>query len=269
MFDQTIDAQEPVELYEISYTGNYWYFTSADRDIEFDGRTYLARPISRDDIVPSNDVNGNQLAVTFPADVAFAEVFRVQPPSEVVLLKVLVTNFMEPGFVVAWQGRIVAIDWRFPYAQVTAENVFTSLSRPGVRRRYSTTCPYALYSQSCGVSREQFRERTDVLGHTGLTLYPRAAAGKEDNYYAGGYVTWENGAAGNVEKRMIRASRGSDGSIQLSAYPVGLTPGQVVDIYAGCAHTIDVCDSKFGNSENCGATPFIPRKNPFGGTAIY
>lgn len=268
-FETGVATARPVELYEISFTGNYWYFTSADHDVVFENRTYVSRPIQRSELAPSVDVNANQLTVTFPSDVAFGEIFRVQPPSEVVLIRLLVTNFMSEGYVVAWQGRIVALDWKFPVVEVTAESVFSALKRPGLRRRYSTTCPYALYSTACGVSRVDFREATKCLGIDGLRIFAQSAIGKDDNFYGGGYVTWANAATGNVEKRMIRASNGADGGLSLSSFPVGLVGGADIEVFPGCDHRITTCRDKFNNEENCGATPYIPSLNPFGGSTLY
>lgn len=259
----------PVELFEISFTGNFWYFTSADTNIVFENRTYVSRPITRTDLTPSADVNQNKLTVTFPADVAFGEIFRVQPPSEVVLLRMLVKNFITNDYIVAWQGRIIAMDWKFPYVEVTSESVFSALQRPGLRRRYSTTCPYALYGSQCGVSRVDFREITPCLNVSGLTIVGQSSIGKADNYYAGGYATWENLKTGNVEKRMIRSSVGSTGALTLSSFPIGLAGGRSLQLFPGCDHRITTCRDKFDNVVNCGATPFIPQLNPFAGSTLY
>jgi hypothetical protein len=44
----------------------------------------------------------------------------------------------------------------------------------------------------------------------------------------------------------------------------------VVTLYPGCDHTLGAAGcAKFANTDNFGGTPFIPNKNPFGGTAIY
>ncbi|MEW6169845.1 MAG: phage BR0599 family protein [Pseudomonadota bacterium] len=58
-------------------------------------------------------------------------------------------------------------------------------------------------------------------------------------------------------------------SITLAAVPPGLSVGATVVLYPGCDHTLSTCESKFGNSANFGGFPFIPTKNPFGGSPIY
>ncbi len=266
----SVQNSMPLELIQVSYTGNFWYYTSADHDIEFEGRTYRAVPITHAEIEPSVDVEKAGLEVTFPGDVEFFESFRIQPPSEVVSFTLLVQNYLFPDeYVVLWKGRIIDVNFQGAYLAVTVENVFSSLNRPGLRRRYSITCPYALYGSQCKVSRDAFKEITPVLGLNGITVIAQSAVGKVDNYYAGGYATWANGSGGNIEKRMIRQSIGSTGQLILSASPIGLSGGQLINIYAGCDHLIATCDVKFNNKDNCGATPYIPPKNPFGGAAVY
>lgn len=270
--DNELSVQDsmPIELYEISYTGNFWYYTSADTDVVMDGRTYRAMPITHPEIEPPVDADKAGLEVTFPRDVPVAEVFRIQPPSEIVSFTLLVQNYLIPGeYVVLWRGRIIDSNWNGPWVSFTVENVFSSLNRPGLRRRYSTTCPYALYGPQCRVSRDDFREISSILGVSGLSVQVSSAVGKPDNYYAGGYVTWVNVMNGNTEKRMVRESFGESGTLVLATIPIGIAGGIEISMYAGCDHLIATCDSKFNNKDNCGATPYIPTKNPFGGSPIY
>lgn len=261
----------PTELYQISYTGNYWYYTSGDRNRTVDGREYQALPITHPEIEPSIDAAKSGLAVTFPREAQFADVFRVTPPSEVVSFSLLVENALSEGeFIVVWRGRIINVDWQEgAWVVATVESVFSSLQRPGLRRRYSTTCPYALYGAQCGVARDSWREISPILGVTGTAVVVQAAAGKPDNYYAGGFITYVNANAGNVEKRMIRQSVGETGTLILASSPIGIAGGTLASIYAGCDHLVTTCDEKFDNLDNCGATPYIPQKNPFGGSTLY
>ena len=45
--------------------------------------------------------------------------------------------------------------------------------------------------------------------------------------------------------------------------------GDTIYLYPGCDRTLATCTAKFGNSANFGGFPFIPTKNPFGGSPIY
>lgn len=268
----SLQTASPIEIFEISITGSYFYYTSADRDMVVDGRTYRALPITHEDISPSVDVAKQGIKFTFPGDAEFGEFFRVQPPSEVVRFTMSVENFYSPGdWIVGWIGRVINVEWSTngSWLEATVENVFSSLQRVGLRRRYSLNCPYALYDSQCRVSRDKYRETSQVLDVSGGTVIVASAVGKADNFYAGGFLTYSNTATGNTEKRMIRQSVGSTGRLTLASLPVSLLNGSQVDVYPGCNHTIQECQSKFDNVVNCGATPYIPAKNPYGGTTIY
>ena len=58
-------------------------------------------------------------------------------------------------------------------------------------------------------------------------------------------------------------------AITVSAVPPGLAIGDAIYLYPGCDRTLNTCHAKFGNSANFGGFPFIPTKNPFGGSPIY
>lgn len=270
----SVSDSRPIELVEISYTGNFYYYTNGDQERLLGGRTYRAIPFEHDDIEPSVDVTKSGLAFRFPADVDFGEVFRIQPPSEVVGFRLLIQNYLAPTeFITLWRGRIINSNWQSDGSkeqlEITVENVHSSMQRVGLRRRYSTTCPHALYGPACRVPRDNFKEISPVLAFTGVSLVLQAAIGKPDNYYAGGYVTYANSVTGNLEKRMVRLSVGATGTLVLSSYPLGMDGGLLVNAYAGCDHLISTCEDKFNNRANSGATPYIPLKNPFGGDTLY
>ena len=51
---------------------------------------------------------------------------------------------------------------------------------------------------------------------------------------------------------------------ELSFYNFAIpTLGQTVDVFAGCDHSLAICESKFANVINYGGFPFVPIKNPF------
>lgn len=268
--ETSLDSAMPFELFEIRYTGNVWHYTNADQDIVFQGVTYKAVPCSHDDIEQSITGDKTALTLQFPFDIPFAEVYRIQPPSEIVTLRILAQNYLDMSdYVTMWKGRILNCAWKWPWVEVIAESATVSTNRAGLRRRYSTSCPHNLYGQQCGVLREAFRDAAVANVVSGMSVTAYGAIGKPDNHYAGGYMTWINAERANTERRMIVSSVGATGALELASLPVGLQTGQDIAIFAGCDHTISTCESKFNNSANCGAIPYIPKKNPFGGTTLY
>lgn len=270
LIEASVDNGRPVELFRVFYSGNNWYYTSADREIQYLGDTYKPVPCGRGDLQPTADPSKSDMTFTFPRDVEVAEVFRIQPPSEVVSMTVFSEHLGDGDFISVWKGRIVDARWEGQYVQLTGESVFSSLRRPGLRRRYQYQCPHALYGTKCAVDRELWKEVHVLTGFAGVVLQVNGAIGKPNDYYAGGYVTWINDLNQNIEKRMIRSSNGSTGQLVLSSIPVALNSGELVTLYPGCDHTLGPSGcARFSNQLNFGGTPYIPGKNPFGGTAIY
>ena len=270
LIETSVDDARPIELFEIAYTGNRWRYTSADRDITYLGNVYRAVACSRSDLEPTSDSTKASLNLTFPRDVELSDVFRIQPPSEVVSVTLFGEHFEDNDFIVFWKGRIINAEWKGSVVEFVSESIFSSMRRPGLRRRYQLQCPYALYGAKCGVNRDSWKEEHLLTHMSGLSLQFNSTIGKPAGYYAGGYLTWENSFNQNIEKRMIRSFDTITGTVVLSAAPIGLSQGQLLTMYPGCNHTLDGggC-ARFNNTDNFGGTPFIPMKNPFGGTSIF
>lgn len=267
---KSVDDARPIELYQISYSGNRWYYTSADREMTVDGITYVPAVVDHDSIDQAADVFTNGLTVKFERNVAFASLFNPAPPSEIVYITILAANYLVDGeYIVFWKGKILNVEWSGAWIELTTQSNYSSLQQQGLRRRYSRNCPFALYGAACKASANAHRDDTSVIGIDGLYVTLSAAIGKPDDYYAGGYITWINNAQGNQEKRMVRNSAGSTGRLYLSSFPIDLANGDPVSAYAGCDHTIATCESKFDNEKNYGGTPYIPTKNPFNGSSVY
>jgi uncharacterized phage protein (TIGR02218 family) len=139
------------------------------------------------------------------------------------------------------------------------------LQRTGLRRLYQRHCPHVLYGGLCRASAVTHRVQGTVSGTSGTTVTVPAAAGVPAGHFSGGYATWS--AGGITEKRMIVSHAGE--SLTLASAPPGLAVGATVMLYPGCDHTLATCEAKFANSANFGGFPFIPTKNPFGGSPIY
>lgn len=260
----------PIELYEIRYSGNYFRFTSSERIEVRDGLQFTPIPVTRSKIEASGDIAKANLTLTIPANNAIGELFRVQPPSEVVFLTIYAKHDLDGEFYVIWKGRILNGEWRWPWLDLTSDNVYTSLKRIGLRRRFSTQCTHPLYGVGCYVDSEQHKQVMTLDGLTGIQLQFNEAVGKAADFYAGGFATWINPAGANLERRMIRASDGTSGVLTLASLPIGLSVGMEVNVYPGCNHIYDGdCQNKFNNTENFGGVPFVPKKSPFGGSTLY
>ena len=79
---------------------------------------------------------------------------------------------------------------------------------------------------------------------------------KGDTWATAGFASY-----GVLDYRLILTQSGDDCTLSLPFYANVL--GQTLDVFAGCAHIIGVCDGKFGNRPNFGGCPYVPTKNIF------
>ena len=271
----TFNAQEtsiqdgsPVELYEFVRGPTTFRYTSNDTDYVFETKTYEATTLVRSGLEDTGELPKSNLKIEARRDFPVSELFRLPPPSDVVTLKILRVHRTDAGQEGAtiWLGRGINAEWKGARSELTCESLFTALRRPGLRRPYQRSCPHLLYSAPCGVSDIAYKETVAVTGVLGPVVSADEFALQADGYYAGGYVRWER-APGLYERRAIRGQTG--GSITM-LYPLeGLEIGASIDVYPGCDHSLATCNSKFSNLANFGGFPFIPIKNPFGGSPIF
>jgi len=106
------------------------------------------------------------------------------------------------------------------------------------------------------VRRVAFSGFSAVGSISGNVLGIAAAAGKPDGWYTAGMVKRTN----TNEHRLIIGHVGAN--LTLYAPFSGISFGEAVQIFAGCDHTIETCDTKFGNSTNCSAWNAVPLRNP-------
>lgn len=271
VYEISVDNGQPVQLFEITYSGQSWYYTSSDSPVTHNGKTYAPAPISCVTIPGVVDATQANVSITMPRDYPVPELFRVMPPSERVFVSIYNEHLDDPDaqFMLVWKGTITNCEWQGAIVNLNTDSIFTSMLRAGLGPRWSKQCTATIYDSRCGLARENFKV-TGVAGtHSGTTLTVPTLIGKTDNYFAGGYITWENNANGNTEIRFIRSSYSATGNLTLASMPMGLSAGQAVSVYPGCDHLLLTCDSKFGNTNNFRGAPYIPSKSPFGGTALY
>jgi uncharacterized phage protein (TIGR02218 family) len=258
---------QPVELLKVTYASTSWFYTNTESPITYESDEYVPFSFKHDNIQPVADASRASLTISVAQDSPIGDLFRIQPPSGLVIVTLFGHHLGDSEFVVQWKGRVTTVDHKEPWLELTVENVFSSLQRPGLRRRWSAQCPLALYN--CGVVRADYKEDYVVESISGYEVICLDAIGKDDDYFAGGYAEWTHDTRGTIERQMISTSNGTTGALTFISALAGLVDAADIDVYPGCDHSITTCDTKFDNSANYGGQPFIPTKNPFGGSIIY
>ncbi len=256
----------PVELYEFTLGPNHWRYTSADEDQVMNGQTYTRAPVRRSKLEFSEELNRANLKIHLQRDNPVADLFRLYPPGAVVLVRVWRRHRGDGEFVLLWHGRVLNCEFVGGEAVLHTEPALTSLRRNGLRRFYQRQCPHVLYGPACRVAQSSYRASGALTVVSGAHVELTAAGLQADGYYAGGILSWGS-QSGVVESRIILSHVGT--ALTLAAPIQDLAVGDTVDIYPGCDHTLATCDTRFGNADNYGGWPFIPGKNPFGGTTLF
>lgn len=265
-YEESVQLGAPVELYEFRSGLDRYYYTSADHDVVYGADTYTAIPMQRGSVEVSMEKARNNMTLKAPRNLPVADLYRVQPPSEVVTLSIFRLHEADPDAerVVIWMGRVLNVKWeRTSTVSIHCEPVTGSLARPGLRRLYQRQCPHILYGTKCGLDKADWQTDAVLTAVSEATITAPEIGAFADNYFAGGMVEFDL-PSGNVERRFITSNTGASAVISLPCSD--LYVGLAVRVYPGCNHTIATCASKFSNSDNFGGFPFIPQKNPMEGS---
>ena len=260
------ESGAPVELYEFTYGNTHWYYTSGDEDVTYQSKTYISTVMTREALKESGEINQANLTITVQRDNEVADLFRLYPPAEVVMVKISRYHRDDAEVIIPWVGRILNVEWRDGLATLHTEPVFTSILRNGLHRFYQRQCPHLLYGAQCGLSRSAFKVSATVINVINNVIQVNEAAQQIDGYFAGGYIAFVN-MSGSTENRLITDHTSID--LTLPAAVPGLAAGDAIELYPGCDHVLNTCDTKFSNSLNYGGYPWIPTLNPFGGTTLF
>jgi len=263
----------PIQLFEFVCGTRAFRYTDHELPVVFTGLTFAPIAIDRAKIVESGTMDTKSFSITVPHDVDIANLFLAYPPSDVTTLKIRAGHLGDPDeeFKIIWTGRVLSCSRRKTSATFTCESVATSMRRNGLKRRYQYGCPYALYSEKCGVVRAAFTVTATVEAINGSRVkLPAGWTSRDTAKYLDGIFEWTT-SDGVAEVRTIKRVESGGTVLVLSYNPTGLTEGASVSVSLGCNHKAGVasqtdgdCGPLFNNIQNFGGQPWIPFKNPIG-----
>jgi uncharacterized phage protein (TIGR02218 family) len=256
--ETSMQAGEPIELYEFVWGANLLRFTSAKTTQLYNGYLWQPALIQRGSIDFTTEKGRNNLKLAVVRDFAIADLFRVMPPNDVIVVTVHRVHAGDSDGAVIWSGRVLNCEWTGSTASLNCEPISSSLQRVGLRRMYQRQCPHVLYGTACGVNKSLFDVVSTLSAVAGVTLTSTAFGSLAAGYLAGGFIEF------GTERRFITEHTGDMITVNLPLY--ALEVGDTITAYAGCDHSLGTCHSKFNNTLNYGGMPYIPTKNPFGGS---
>ena len=262
------DDGVPVELYHVRYgaePGAFFAYCDGPLPVTRGGITYTPLALDRTKTPVSGGLDKTRMSVTLPMDSPLAELFRVYPPSRVVILTIREAHYEDPSgeAPVTWVGRVLSCARAKggpTTAELTCEPSQTSLRRTGLTRFYSLSCTHDLYGRRCRASKAAATRAGVVaaLAYTKITLAPGWAGAFAPRNFIGGLVEWPG--ADNREYRTIMRVNGD--VLSLTGPTTGLGVGDPVDVILGCNRTPENCRGLHDNILNFGGQPDIPLENP-------
>jgi uncharacterized phage protein (TIGR02218 family) len=257
--ESSVESGQPVELYEFTIGGTTYRYTSSEDEVTFNSQTWFPRAIQRSDPAQANEDRKQELTVTLPSDDEVASKYIGIPPGQLMQLVVIRFHRGDTEAYVLWSGRITGAAYKDQGARCLLQGLTTesAFSRAIPRFKYSGLCNHILYDGGCKVSKASFKYTGTVSSEVGnVIVVDGLLSSKGAGWALGGYVT-----TGDTDYRLVIGQNGDE--LTLSVNFASSVLSSSVDVYAGCAHTITVCDTKFSNKDNFGGFPQVPTKNPF------
>ena len=257
-FETSEYSGQPIVMVHIRAGSTDYTYTPNDLEAQHLGLTYLRLPgLEIDAIEQGMDEVQNEIRLTMPRDNPVAQLFSGLLPTTSPEITIYSRHQGDTETIANWQGQVAAVDFQGNRAEMRCASLLSLLKSTGLRYTYSRRCQHQLFdSGTCKVSPVAFSAFSTVGSISGNVLGIAAAAGKPDGWYTAGMVKRTN----TNEHRLIIGHVGAN--LTLYAPFSGISFGEAVQIFAGCDHTIETCDTKFGNSTNCSAWNAVPLRNP-------
>lgn len=266
LIETSLDSGKPIRLYKFSRGVTSWGYCTADRDITHLGVKYRSTAVSDNTIRQSGEATADTFEVTLPAAADIAQMYRGVGPSKAIDITVYDMHYGDTEAIISYIGSIYAV--KFPAqdrSKIICNTDSISLKLLGLRYTWGRNCNYTVFERGCEVNRDLYKVEALVQSMDGLTISSATFATLDDDWFAGGYVEWQQGV-GNFETRGIVSHTGS--VLELLGGTEGILLGSTVAVYPGCNGTLSICSGKFSNSDNFGGNPHQPGKSPFDGTPI-
>lgn len=248
------------ELYRFVEGATVTTLTSADAEETHLSELYVPQAgLSRDEVETKNELSKASVTASLPLSSELA--MRYLRSVVDATLSLTIFSKDELGAVkTEWKGRLAGLKPDGATIKLIFESIFTSLRRPGLRRRFQRTCPHVLYGHACKLDRADFEEVLSIASIVGTVLTVTGADAFPDQFFRQGMVEGPDGIL-----RFIVSHVGTQ--ITLIRPLDSLTVG-AHSFYPGCDRLKETCKDKFNNILNNGSFPWLPTKNPVGGQSI-
>lgn len=252
---------KPFELFLFSTTGASYYYTSADRAITYNSKTYSPLPMKRTEVDQNSEAKSGAIKVTIPRTSDIAGLFVAFIPESPLSLVIYKGHTGDPDneVVVEFTGSVISAEFDDHCTLVCAPEQELLKRRVPVQQ-FLSMCPWVLYGAGCNLNKDNFRVTGTVSSVSSVTVQAAVFATKPDGWFRSGYLEYGN------QRRLIVAHVGN--TVTLVSQMMGLANGASIFAYAGCNRTESDCKNKFNNFTRFWGFTHIPNQNPFGVNGI-
>ncbi len=266
-FETSIEGGTPAEVYQIDAGGTSYYYTSEEQDVTLGIQTYTAvAGLQREELTAGRTKREADFKFKLPTSDAVGQLFTGQLPG--FRVRVRVSRFHRddlptPEVVRIFDGYVqsAAFTGNGKECTLVSRPTLGSIGNTLPRRTYQSLCNHVLYDPlTCKVDDTDPSYKAsglDVASQSAniLTVSGGISGTYVDGWMDGGFVE----VPASNDFRLILSQTGN--ALTLLT-PFASTPAQV-DVFAGCAHTISICSTKFDNVINYGGFAFVPTRNIF------
>ena len=266
--ETSVEAGQPVELYEFTLGSNVYRYTSSEDTILLGATTYTPKPIRRGKIEDGPEKRNVDFQAILPTSDPLAQQFLGVLPG--VRVPVTVSRYHRgdtggggPEVVTIFTGFVLSANFgkKGRECKLTARHALANLGRIIPSRSYASACGHILYSPTkCKADDTSPANRISVdpvLSQVGnlMTVSSIVSGGFGDGQFNSGFVE----AVGSSDFRLILDQVGD---VLTLLQPFTVTP-TTVNIFRGCGHTIEACKNDHDNVINYGGFAFVPTRNPY------
>lgn len=267
--EESLEDGEPIYLYRFALNEKVWRYTSADADITAAGALWVAVPIADSGVSLTGETSSDALTIQTVTKIMPAQIYMKYPPSRPMSVSILRTHDSDLDNTKAiYVGEVSQHNVPIPGQSVfTLETLTAAMQREGLRMAWQRDCTHVLYDTlTCRANKAGKGVAAVISSLLDGELVATALAAFPDNYFAGGFVEWNDTNRG-IEARSIESNIG--GTLNMFGNTDGLTVGQAITAYPGCMHNTDACITTFNNLLNYGGIPDFAGESPFDGNPVF
>ena len=257
-YETSVEGGSTIELYTLAMGSTiYRMHSSIEPVINIAGDDFYRTQVSRGSILSGQEY----LEIKLPGSHAFSLKFATIAPGQTASLTIQSYQRSDTADVrVIYKGvvRSVAFTQAMSHSALSLIPINEAFDKEIPERTFQAACNNVLFDPDCQVSSGSYEYTGAVTAivNNVVTISGLATA-KGTGWSTGGYISY-----GVLDYRLVLDQSGDDCVLVLPFHASVLTEN--VSVFAGCDHSIAICQSKFGNNEiNFGGCPYVPTKNIF------